>query len=324
VKGKMLMELSFGLQLEPQFGYTKDDVDQFANLIENSKFDTIWVSDHMFLDTESQGKSAFDALTLMTYLVTKYSQLRVGSLVLCNSYHHPALLAKKVTTLDHLSEGRIEIGYGAGWKEVEYKAYGIDFPSVKERLDMLEEGLDILLKLWSEEEKPSYSGKYYTITKALCFPKPYQKPHPNLWIGSMAGGNRMLRIAAQYGDGINLAWAFSPERCKTLFERLNKYCIKYNRDPSSVKRSLGFWVRIYEDEDEMEKGLIAEAEKRKISVEEYKTRVKGALVGTKEQVTQKLLEYKKVGITHYIFMVPYEQEMKYLNMFNDEILSNVV
>jgi alkanesulfonate monooxygenase SsuD/methylene tetrahydromethanopterin reductase-like flavin-dependent oxidoreductase (luciferase family) len=178
------MKLSFGMQLEPQFGYSKDDVDQFANLIENSKFDTIWVSDHMFLDTESQG-SAFDAWTLMTYLVTKYAKLRVGSLVLCNSYHKPSLLAKKITTLDHLSEGRIEIGYGAGWKEVEYKAYGIDFPSVKERLDMLEEGLDILLKLWSEEEKPSYSGKYYSISEALCFPKPYQKPHPNLWIGAI-------------------------------------------------------------------------------------------------------------------------------------------
>ncbi len=318
------MKMSFGMQLEPQFGYTKDDVDQLANLIENSKFDTIWVSDHMFLDTESQGKSAFDAWTLMTYLATKYAKLRLGSLVLCNSYHHPSLLAKKITTLDHLSEGRIEIGYGAGWKEAEYKAYGIDFPSVKERLDMLEEGLDILLKLWSKEEKPSYSGKYYSISEALCFPKPFQKPHPNLWIGSMKGGNRMLRIAAKYGNGINLAWSFSPERCKTLFEKLDNYCTKYKRDPSSIKRSLGFWVRIFEDEDEMEKGLIAEAEKRKISVEEYKTRVKDTLVGTKEHVLHKLLEYKEVGVTHYIFMFPYQQEMKYLNLFNDEILSKVI
>ena len=87
MKGDILMKMSFGMQLEPQFGYTKEDTDKLADVVEKSRFDTIWVSDHMFLDTESQGKSAFDALTLMTYLVTKYSQLRVGSLVLCNSYH---------------------------------------------------------------------------------------------------------------------------------------------------------------------------------------------------------------------------------------------
>ena len=318
------MDLSFGLQLEPQFGYTKEEIDNITNVVVKNQFDTLWVSDHMFLDTESQGKSAFDAWTLMTYLVTKYSQLRVGSLVLCNSYHHPSLLAKKISTLDHLSKGRIEIGYGSGWKEVEYDAYGIKFPSVKERLDMLEEGLDVLLKLWSDEDKPSYSGKYYNLKEALCFPKPYQKPHPRLWIGSMTGGNRMLRIAAKYGDGINLAWSFSPEKCQELFKKLDNNCLKYNRSPADIKRSLGFWTRIYKDETDMEKGLIQEAEKRNITVEEYKERVAGALVGTKEQVIQKLIAYKEIGITHYIFMVPYQEEIEYLELFDTEILPKML
>jgi len=256
--------------------------------------------------------------------VTKYSQLRVGSLVLCNSYHIPSLLAKKITTLDQLSKGRIEIGYGSGWKEVEYNAYGIEFPSVKERLDRLEEGLDVLLKLWSDEDKPSYSGKYYNLNEALCFPKPYQKPHPRLWIGSMTGGNRMLRIAAKYGDGLNLAWSFSPEKCRELFKKLDNNCTKYNRSPSDIKRSLGFWVRIYKDEAEMEKGLVQEAEKRNIDLETYKERVAGSLIGTKEQVIEKLLEYKEVGVTHYIFMVPYLQEVEYMNLFENEILPEII
>jgi alkanesulfonate monooxygenase SsuD/methylene tetrahydromethanopterin reductase-like flavin-dependent oxidoreductase (luciferase family) len=314
------MDLSFGLQLEPQFGYTKENVDNIADVVEKNQFNTIWVSDHMFLDTKSQEKSAFDAWTLMTYLVTKYSQLRVGSLVLCNSYHYPSILAKKITTLDNLSEGRLEIGYGAGWKEIEYNAYGIEFPSVKERIDMLEEGLEVLLKLWSEEEKPSYSGKYYHLKEALCYPKPYQKPHPKLWIGSMAGGNRMLRITAKYGDGLNLAWAFSPERCQTLFNKLDKYCKQYNRSPSSIKRSLGFWTRIYKNDVEMEKGFLQEAEKRNISLSEYTKRVEGALVGTKDFIIQQLKEYRDLGVSHYIFMVPYQKEIEYLKLFETEII----
>lgn len=314
------MKKSFGLQLEPQFGYTKKNVDELGTFIENSSFDTIWVSDHMFLDENAVNKSAFDALTVMTYLATKFETLKVGSLVFCNSYRHPSVMAKKIASLDNLAEGRLEVGYGAGWKEIEYNAYGIPFPSVKTRLEQLKEGLQVLLKLWGKEEKVSFQGNHYTLKDALCFPKPYQKPHPNLWIGTMTGGSKMLRIAAKYGDGINIAWAFSPEKCRDIFSRMDNFSKEFNRKP--LKRSVGFWVRIYPDEKEMAKGLVVEAEKRKISLEEYKGRIKGALIGTPEMVKEKLQQYYDLNVSHYIFMFPYEQEIEYLELFEKEILSS--
>ena len=107
-------KLSFGVQVEPQFGYVRDDIDRFVERIEHSQhFDSVWVSDHLFMDENAVDKSAFDCFTLMTYLLTKYQKIRVGSLVLCNSYRHPSILAKMLTTLDHLSGGRFEFGYGA-------------------------------------------------------------------------------------------------------------------------------------------------------------------------------------------------------------------
>ncbi len=312
------MKISFGLQLEPQFGYTKQNVDEIGKYIENSIFDTIWVSDHMFLDKNAIGKSAFDALTLMTYLVSKFESLTVGSLVFCNSYRHPSIMAKKIASLDNLAEGRLEVGYGAGWKEIEYRAYGIPFPSVKTRLEQLEEGLQILLKQWGKEEKASYQGKHYSLNEALCYPKPFQKPHPNLWIGTMTGGSKMLRIAAQYGDGINIAWAFSVERCKEIFNRMDKFSEEFNRKP--LKRSVGFWVRVYSDDEEMAKGLEVEAEKRNISLEEYKDRIKGALIGTPGTMIEKLRGCLELNVSHFIFMFPYEQEIEYLQLFEKEIL----
>jgi alkanesulfonate monooxygenase SsuD/methylene tetrahydromethanopterin reductase-like flavin-dependent oxidoreductase (luciferase family) len=314
------LKTSFGLQLEPQFGYTKKNVDEIAAFVEKSDFDTIWVSDHMFLDKDAVGKSAFDALTVMTYLGTKFSKLRVGSLVFCNSYRHPSVMAKKIATLDNLVEGRLEVGYGAGWKEVEYGAYGIPFPSVKTRLEQLVEGLEVLQKMWTEE-KASYEGQHYTLDNALCFPKPYQKPYPTLWIGTMYGKKKMLNIAAKYGDGINLAWAFSLERCQKIFQQLDEYSSKYGKQP--LKRSLGFWVRVYSNEEEMAIGLQQEAKKRNISLEEYKKRIEGALIGTVNTIIDKLKAYKNLGVTHFIFMFPYEKELEYLEIFNSQIINSL-
>ncbi len=317
------MTLSFGIQFEPQFGFNKEEVELIAkDILHSQYFDTIWISDHFFLDTDATNKSSFDAWTLMTYLLAKVEQIRVGSLVLCNSYHNPSILAKKVATLDQLSKGRLELGYGAGWKEIEYNAYGIEFPPTKVRIDQFEEGIQILLRMWSEDPKSNFNGKYYKIKEAICYPKPYQKPLP-LWIGSMTGRNRMLRLAAKYAFGLNLAWAFDLEKCEIIFKKLNQFAKEYKRDPSDIKRSLGFWVKIYESEEQMEIDFQKEAQKRNISVKKYKQRIDGALVGTKNQIIEKLCNYINIGVSHFIFMFPYQKEKDYIRIFNSEILSQL-
>ncbi|MFX0211527.1 MAG: LLM class flavin-dependent oxidoreductase [Candidatus Hodarchaeota archaeon] len=313
---------SFGLQLEPQFGFTKTDVDKLARQLgQSSHFDMVWISDHMFLDENAVDKSAFDCWTLMSYLAAKYVKLRIGALVLCNSYRYPSILAKMITTLDHLSEGRIEIGYGSGWKEIEYKAYGIDFPPVKTRLEQLVEGLEVLLELWSDKGKGTYTGNHYALDNALCFPKPFQQPHPRLWIGSMTGGKKMLRIAAKYGDGINLAWAFSPEQCKMIFKQLDKYSDEVQR--KQLLRSVGFWVRLFENEEDKIIKMKEMAKQRGFSLEEYQKRTEGALLGTQKEIMEKLTKYLKIGVSHFIFMFPGEKESRYIQIFDQEILPSI-
>ena len=314
------MKLSFGVQIEPQFGFTKEKIDEIAGMCESSNFDTIWVSDHMFLNEKSVNVPAYDAWTLITYLLTRYTTLKVGSLVLCNSYRYPSILAKMITTLDHLSNGRYLCGYGAGWKEIEYLAYGIDFHPLNVRIEQMVEGIEVLRAMWNEEEKSSYIGKYYKLKNALCYPKPLTRPRPPIWIGSNKGGKKMIRTAAQYGDGLNLAWDFSPSRCEELFNYLDEQAAKFKRDPKEITKSVGFWVRLYKDKEEKQKIFQEEATKRNISIEEYSKRVKGALIGTKEQLFEQLIKYLALNVSHFIFMFPFEKEIEYMTIFSKDIL----
>jgi len=314
------MKISFGVQIEPQFGFTKEKIDEIAGRCESCNFDTIWVSDHMFLNEKSVNVPTYDAWTLMTYLLTKYTALKVGSLVLCNSYRTPSILAKMITTLDHLSNGRYLCGYGAGWKEMEYQAYGIDFPPLNVRIEQMIEGIEVLWAMWNEEEKSSYRGKYYKVKDALCYPKPLTKPRPPIWIGSNKGGKKMIRTAAQYGDGLNLAWDFSSSRCEELFNYLDEQVIKFQRDPKEITKSVGFWVRLYKDEEEKQKIFQDEATKRGMSIEEYSKRVRGALIGTKEQIIEQLIKYIELDVSHFIFMFPFDKEIEYMTIFSKDIL----
>ena len=120
---------------------------------------------------------------------------------------------------------------------------------------------------------------------------------------------------------INLAWAFTVERCQRIFQQLDEYSNEFGRQP--LKRSVGFWVRIYSNDEEMTEGLQEEAEKRNISLEEYKFRIEGALIGTTDTIIEKLKAYKALGVTHFIFMFPYEKELEYLEIFNTKILKSV-
>jgi alkanesulfonate monooxygenase SsuD/methylene tetrahydromethanopterin reductase-like flavin-dependent oxidoreductase (luciferase family) len=227
-----------------------------------------------------------------------------------------------ITTLDHISGGRLEVGYGAGWKEIEYNAYGLPYPAASVRIDQFEEGIKVMKALW-QEEKATFSGKYYTLKDAICSPKPFQDPHPKLWIGTMTGGKRMLRATAKYGDGINIAWSFGPQKCRELFNQLDEYCVEFGRSKGEIIRSVGSWVRYFKDNDEMETKMKEEALKRDLSLDQYKERVKGALVGTKDMIIEKLIGYKEIGVSHFTLMFPMKEELQHLSLFDKEILPKV-
>src|SRR5215475_10212644 len=119
----------FGIQIEPQFGFTYAELVDLAKEAERLNFTALWASDHLFFDAHSERRNCLDTWTLITALAPLTTRLRVGTLVTCNSYRLPSILARMAASVDHLSHGRLEFGLGAGWKEIEYKAYGIPFPS---------------------------------------------------------------------------------------------------------------------------------------------------------------------------------------------------
>ncbi len=183
----------------PQAGLSYSMLRDRAQLLEELGFDGIWLVDHFW----AEGAPDLDFLegwTSLAALAEATERLRIGLLVSCNSYRNPALLAKMAATVDHISQGRLELGIGAGWMESEYKAYGYEFPSMGKRLAQLGEALEIITSMLGKD-RSSFEGKHYQVRDAPCAPKPVQSPLP-ICIGG-AGEKVLLRLAARYAQRWN-------------------------------------------------------------------------------------------------------------------------
>ncbi|MHA1771054.1 MAG: LLM class flavin-dependent oxidoreductase [Candidatus Thorarchaeota archaeon] len=310
--------MNIGVQIEPQFGFSYDDVKSIAVAALDSGFSTLWFSDHFMLNETATDKILLDPWLMMTALVREVDDIRVGGLVFCNSYRQPALHAKMGATLDVLSNGRLEFGIGAGWKEIEYKAYGYRFPSAKTRIEQLAEAIQIIRGAWTNEHF-SFHGKHYFVEKLISFPKPVQKPHPTIWVGTMRARSKMLNLAAQWSDGLNIAWSFSIDDCKHIFADLDRRIKKYGRRPHDVKRSVGFWTRVFHTESEMEQQIIEGAKQRGIPIEDYRKRLKSSLWGTVDEVVERLRDYEALGISHAILMLPHGHEIEQVKLIGNSM-----
>lgn len=169
-------------------------------------FDWISVWDHFYSNPGGLDGPCFEAVACQAALAATTSRARIGSLVYSAGYRHPAVLAKSAVTIDHLSNGRLELGVGAGWHKAEYEGYGIPFEPPSVRLRRLAEYVEIVRALWTSDVV-NYEGEFYTLTDAYCAPKPLQEK-PRIWIG--ATGDRALRLAGRLGDAWNTS-AVSPE-----------------------------------------------------------------------------------------------------------------
>ncbi len=318
----MTNAINYGVQIEPQFGYNFKQIYDIVQSAEINKFSHAWFSDHFMMTKDSTDLTSYECFTAMMAAASQTSTLRIGALVFCNSYRHPAVLAKQISSLDHFSKGRVEFGYGSGWKEIEYNAYGLDFPSAGIRIKQLSEGIEVIKALW-KNEYANYSGNYYNLKDAVSFPKPYQTPYPPIWVGTMEAKPKMLELAAKQADGLNIAWSFAPDTYQEKLHRIAEFCDKYDRDPSTLMMSYGVWTRIYESQEEKEKVMKDVAERRGFSVEEVEKRYEGSLHGTLSEIKDKLDQYKKLGITHFVFMFPQNQEVQSMEIFSKEIVGKI-
>jgi F420-dependent oxidoreductase-like protein len=231
----------FGLQL-PNFTFSgvPDDamfehVAELAVAGEDSGFDSVWVMDHFWQLPPLGGPTQpmLEGYTLLGGLAARTRRVKVGTLVTGVTYRNPALLAKMVTTLDIVSAGRAILGIGAAWFQDEHDGLGFDFPGAGERLDRLEEALQICRAMFTEEA-PSFEGKHYRIEKALNIPRPVQPNGPPIMVGG-SGEKRTLRLVAQYADMCNIFG--SPATIRRRLDVLRGHCADVGRDPNEITTS---------------------------------------------------------------------------------------
>ncbi len=199
-------------------------------------FDSVWVSDHLVFDLEKYGGSpelvgSLEPLTTLAVLASATSNVRLGTMVLCNEFRHPVELAKSAATIDIASRGRLELGIGAGWYEREFVLAGLPFPRAGVRLQRLGEAVEVL-KLLFTGEPATFDGRHYVLDDMLALPRPAQRPRPTIWVGGK--GDRAMRLIARVADGWNAAWFQDPdayaERARLLGD-------------ATVRRSIGQYAQ---------------------------------------------------------------------------------
>lgn len=308
--------MEFGIQIEPQFGYAYEDVAAIARDSERLGLTSLWLSDHLFLNAESARTNCLEAWTLLAALSQITLRLRLGVLVTCQSYRNPALLAKIAAGLDHMSGGRLEFGVGAGWKELEYRAYGYDFPSAGTRVEQLAETVEICKRMWSDE-KATYEGRHYRIKDAQCSPKPLQA-RLRVWIGGRQP--RLLRLTARHGDAINLgAWP-SLDDYRAGMSALDAACAKVGRDPKAVLRSAFLPVLVAASQRELDEITGELAQRAGRPRDEWIAQRPTWVIGTPDRVIARLREFADAGMTYLIALFPYRLERAQLPVFASEVM----
>jgi F420-dependent oxidoreductase-like protein len=299
--------MDLGVQIEPQFGFSYADVLGIAREAETAGFRALWVSDHLFLGADAVATDCLEAWTLLAALAVDTKKIRIGPMVTSQSYRNPALLAKIAAGVDQMSGGRVEFGVGAGWKEVEYKAYGYEFPNAPTRVTQLVETLEICTRLWTKD-KATYRGKHYRIEDAVSSPKPVQKPFP-IWIGGTMP--RVMRIAAKYAQWFNMSnpgQAAEP-RIAELNKMLPEACKAVGRDPATLKRSLFIQVLVAPTRREIDEIASELGSRAKTSGPEWLKARPAMIVGTPDEVGTKLRAIAAGGIDHANVMFPYKFEL---------------
>jgi len=216
--------------IEGQEDVTWEDWVALADACERSGVETLFRSDHYLSVEGEHQRGALDAWGTINALAARTTKLRLGTMVSPTSFRHPSVLAKLATTADHVSGGRIELGMGTGWSEVEHTAYGFPFLSMKERMDVLEEQLTIVHDgHWGSEDRFSFKGSYYEIEGLNALPKPVQTPHPPLIMGG-AAGPRAARLAARFADEYNTVMP-SLDEVRERKANIDAACAKAGREP---------------------------------------------------------------------------------------------
>jgi F420-dependent oxidoreductase-like protein len=304
-----MRKVKFGIQAlqgMPDYSTLKKVVQECDRL----DFDSAWVYDHL----QFTYGPTLECWTILAALAEATHGIRIGSLVTCNAFRYPSLLARIGATVDMISEGRLIFGIGAGWLETEAVAYGIPFARAGTRVEMLDEALSVIRKLWTEDEV-TFKGKHYSLEKAVCLPKPVQKPYPPILVAG--GGDKMLRVIAKHANAWNSGFT-SPEDFKQEITRLEKACNETGRNRNEIENTFQSRVIIAEnDEDAIERAEKWREERKGASDDpDWKFAIKGS----PETCTNILKTYVDSGVTHFTLLFADAMKLEPLRLFADEVM----
>ena len=288
--------MRFGVQTSLNNVEWREIEDMWTFLDRDTKFHSAWTFDHFVPPGPGQDPNAncFEGWAALAALAARTSRVRVGCLVTGVTYREPAVLAKMAVTIDHLSQGRLELGIGAAWHKGEHEMYGMPFPPAKEREDRLEEAVRVIRLLFDSDAPVTFEGAHYPLRDAVFLPKAVQRPHPPIMVGG-GGERRTLRTLARYGDVMNVSG--TPGQVRHKIEVLERHCRDAGRDPAEIEKTTFGTIVVSENQGFIDRvagmfgagmGLSAEEAKRELPI------------GAPGHVRSIVERYAEAGVTQMI------------------------
>ncbi|HYK33792.1 MAG TPA: LLM class F420-dependent oxidoreductase [Streptosporangiaceae bacterium] len=307
-----------GIPVSDQWAVMRD----LAQAADAGPFESIWVYDHFHTVPMPTDESTFEAWSMMAAFAACTSRVRLGQMCTCMGYRNPAYLAKVAASIDVVSGGRVEMGIGGGWYEHEWRAYGYGFPGAGDRLGMLDEGVQIMRQLWTGGTA-TLAGKHYQVDGAISRPLPLQEGGIPLWIAG-GGEKKTLRIAAQYAQYTN--FEATPDVFARKSQILAEHCKDVGTDFDAIVRSTNFNVVIGETEkDVADKMAWVKAHYEPLvsaeALERYMGLYSGGLVGTPEQIVERLTAAGKAGLGYMIgYFIDAAYDRRSIDLFASKVV----
>jgi len=308
--------MRFALMTEPQQGLAYDEILAIARTAEEAGFESYFRSDHYASFPGPAGLPTTDAWATLAGLARETKRITLGALVSPITFRPPGNLAKVVTTVAEMSGGRVELGMGAGWNELEHRQHGLAFPPARERLDMLEEQLAIVHGLWTEPDGWSFDGRHWQVHEARFRPRPPApagRRHPNIIVGG-EGRSRMAALVARYADEFNFTPA-TPEDTAAAYERVRNACRAIGRDPADVTYSAMTGVLVGRDEADVSRridALLTMLGRRGVDGERWLAdRRRRWVMGTSAEARARVAELETAGVQRVMLQdfLPRDLEM---------------
>jgi F420-dependent oxidoreductase-like protein len=312
------------LMIEGQQGVPWERWRMLASACETLGFEGLFRSDHYFSAPGVEGRGSTDAWTLLAGLAARTESLRLGTLVSPVTFRQPALLAKAALTADEISSGRVEIGMGGGWWEEEHTQHGFAFPDAHTRFEMLEEQLEIVHGLLTEDQF-TFHGKHHRLDNAVFLPKSVQRPHPPIIVGGRVVGPAMRRLIGRWADEFNTV-GDSPEQVHERFERAREGVASTDRDPDSLVTSLMTWFFVAPTEDEYLKKLqrAQSLDTAAGDFDAYRSDIENdGIVGTPDRAVARLAEYADAGVERIFLNHELYDDLEMLELLATEIVPRV-